>query len=256
MSDGQSVFEGIIDAGTLSQFIDVFTPLVSEAKLHFSETGVRGAVPDPANVAMINPAMLEAAAFESLTVPGQVVLGVNLETLSERLKPAEDDDLVYFEVDMKERRLHMEFRNIKQSVAMIDPDAMRNEPDNPDLDLPNTVTLTGAQLDEAKTVVDQVSDHLFVEGRPDDREVEIRGEGDIDDSVLVYGDEETVDADVAQPAESIFSLDYFKEFVKPMPSDAEVTITFGDEFPMTMEWAVCGGDVQVQQMLAPRIQSE
>ena len=250
------IADAIIDAGTLQQYVDVFTPLVAEGRIHFNDDGITTAVCDSANVAMIAPGRLDAAAFESYDAPGAATIGVSFDTLSERLGAANSGDLVRLRVDMETRKLKLDYRNISQSVGMIDPDAIRQDPDTPDIDLPNTMTVEAGALDEAATVIDMVTDHLGIDARPDDREVALIGQGDIDDTEVVFGDEETISADVPEDTWSLFSLEYVEELIDPMPADAEVTLTFGDEFPMLLDWEACEGRLTVHQMLAPRIESE
>lgn len=250
------IAEAIIEASTLKQYVDVFTPLVDEGRIHFNDDGITTRVCDAANVAMIAPATLDAAAFESYDAPGAATIGVSFVTLSERLGAANSGDLVHLKVDMETRKLRLSYRNIDQSVAMIDPDAIQQEPDLPDLDLPNELTVEAGDLDEAATVIDMVTDHIGIDARPDDREVALIGEGDVDDTTVTFGDEETIHADVPEDTWSLFSLDYVEELVKPMPGDAEVRIRFGDEFPMKLDWEACDGHLTVHELLAPRIQSD
>lgn len=250
------IFNATVAASKLQAYIDVFTPLVDEGKVHFSESGLSCSVVDPANVGLIGPAELSAEAFETWDVPGQGVVGVPFDTVDERLSPAKPDDLVTMTLDMSDRTLRLQFRNITQSVALIDPDAVRDVKNDPDIDVPNSVVLEGSQLEEARQVVDYVTDHLIIDGEPDERQVVIRGEGDVDDVELEYGDGETIQADVPEQTRVYLSLDYVTDLIKPIPGDAEVWIEFGDEHPITMDWEAAGGDVSVHQILSPRIVTE
>jgi len=249
----ETVAEGLIASGTLQQFVDTLTPLVSEANVHFTDDGLTVHVVDPANAASYVPVELSDSAFESYDAPGEVRIGVPLTTLDERLGPANSDDLVNIAVDMETRKLELRYRNIEQAVMLIDPDAVRQEPDMPDIDLPNMVTIEGRQFAEAVTVADLVSDHVTIEGVPEDKEFRFVAEGDTDDSVVTFGREETIAADVVEPAETILSLPYLEEFTKPMPDSAEVEIQFGDEYPIIFEYETCDGNLSVVGLLAPRI---
>lgn len=251
------VASGIINANALQDWIDTFTPLVSEGKVHFNDDGLTSRVVEPANVAMIRPATLGTGAFEAYDAPGTVTVGVDFNRLDERLKAAGSGTLVELAVDMETRKLSLSFDNINHTVRLIDADAIRQEPDDPDLNLPNTVTLPVAELSKVVTNTDMVSDHLGIDARPGQREVAFVAEGDTDDVELTYGREETSDpTEVTEDTYSHFSLDYFSDLVKAIPKDADVTLTFGDEYPVTVDWSAFDGELEVHQMMAPRIQKD
>lgn len=251
------VASGIINAGILEDWIDTFTPLVNEGKVHFNDDGLTARVVDPGNIAMIRPGHLASEAFESYDSPGAVTVGVNFDRLNERLSAAGSSDLVEFEVDMEARMLSIGFRNIQHSVAMIDPDAIRKEPDDPDLDLPNTVTIQGAAFKEAVSNADMVSDHLEIHGNPSQREVVMRAQGDTDDVTVTFDRDDTTDpTEVVEDVESLYSLEYLTDMVKPIPKDAEVSLTFGNEYPVLIDYEAHEGMLEASQMLAPRIRSD
>lgn len=253
--DGEIIASGIIEAGTLTQYIEAFTPLVSEAKVHFNDDGFEVRVVDSANVCTINPGTLDKTAFESFDSPGSATIGVPLEKLLDRLDMAGGDDLVYLAVDMETRRLRVKYGRANQTLALIDPQRIRKEPSKPELDLPNWFTIDGGTLSEAVKFADMVSDHVDLIGEPDNERVVIFAEGDVDDMEYVLEGDDIIAGHIDADAMSIFSLDYIKEIAKPIPDDSEVTIQFGDEFPLKLAWSACDDAVSVDVALAPRIQS-
>lgn len=258
------VVEGIAEKQRLVAFCETFAsnpagrknPLVQEAKIYFSDEGMYALAVDAANVCMVGPATLAPRGFEHFDATGKATVGVNLTALVDRLDPAGKTDLVSFEIDMETRHMNLAYGSADVSIALIDPDSVRQEPDVPDIDLPNTVVLEGSALSHAVEVTGMVSDHLFLEGHPDEREVVFRGKGDVDDATVAYGDDDTLDGTkVSESCESVFSLDYLKALTHPIPDDAEVTVKFGDEFPATLSWDTFDGAFTVNQNVAPRIQS-
>lgn len=259
-----SVAHGIISKDRLEQFAETFAskspsmdnPLVEEAKIHMDSDGFHITAVDAANVCMVGPVDFAPRGFEHYESSGRATVGINLVSLIDRLDPAPKDALVEFTLDMETRKLRLSYDDADLTLRLIDPDTVRSEPDPADLDLPNTVTLTGERLNYATEITDMVSDHLFVEGRPDDREIVFRGQGDVDDATVSYSDEGVIDAKVNEAVESVYSLDYMKALVKPIPDDAEVTLRFGNEFPLKVSWESFDGALEVRETLAPRIQSE
>ena len=253
-SDG--VAGGVIHAGDLQLWIDTMRSIVNETRVHFCDEGWVASVTDPANVAMLHDITLASQTFESYNSPGEVTIGVNLEALDERLGPASADDLVKFNLDMESQKLHLRIRNIVQSVALIDPDAIRQEPDEPELGLPNKLVIEGQDFAEAVDVTDAIGDHMTIEGQPNDRRTIFVGEGDTDSATVGFGDTETIDASVGDSTQSIYSTEYLDAMTDPIPDDTEVSIRFGDELPLRYSYDALDGALSVTGMLAPRVNSD
>jgi len=250
------VVAGIIQAGDLRAYLGTLQSLVAEAKLHLSSDGLNVSAVEPGNVAMFQECSLAARRFEHLEAPGQAVVGIAIPTLLDRLGPAADGDLVDLRLNMDTRRLELSYRTIEQSVALIDPDAIRSEPDDPDMELPNTVVVEGRQFAEAVEVADQLSGHLTITTDPDEREVRITAEGDTDSAAVAWADEDVIDADVSEQTVTKLSTEFLTDMVAPIPDAAEVTLRLGDEFPIRIKYDALEGAMHVHQMLAPRISSQ
>lgn len=251
------VAESVADSDALQKFLDAFLPIVNEAKLHMGDRGLWATAVDPGNVAMTTAA-LSPAGFEAFEAPGSATIGANLNAVDERIGVAGAGDLVTFGIDMETRKLQTKIRNIEQEIALIDPETIRKEPDDPlgPDELPNYVVLEGADLAESLEVADMITDCVAFRARPDDHEFEVFAEGDTDESRIVYSDADVIDADVSTECETLLSLDYSTDMVTPIPNDAEVTMHFGDEFPVIWEWEAVEGHLSVQQMISPRIRKD
>jgi proliferating cell nuclear antigen len=248
------IVDAIAEKHVPQQLFDVFTPLVTEAKIHFNNDGIHMRAVDPANIAM-NYVDLDTSAFESYESPGAVTQGINLEAVTDRLAFGDGSDLVHLSLDMETRKLNVDVENFQQQVALINPDAIRSEPDVPDLDLPNTVELSGGQMEEAVQALDLVSDHVELAALDDLDGVAFKAEGDTDATTVEFGMERVGDrTDVTEAVASLYSQEYLEKIVTPIPSSVDVTVEFGDEFPVIMEWEGLDGALSVTQMLAPRIQ--
>jgi proliferating cell nuclear antigen len=168
---------------------------------------------------------------------------------------ANSGDLIHLELDEETRKLHIEIDGLSYTLALIDPDSIRQEPDIPDLDLAAEIVVEGAQIDRGIKAADMVSDHIRLRVDEADEIFYIEAEGDTDDVDLALTREDLI-ALTAGPADSLFSLDYLKDMNKAIASDAEVTIELGEEFPVKLHYGFAEGLGQVTFMLAPRIQSD
>ena len=247
------MFNAIVSADTLGEALDSVSVLVDECKIHLDEDGLSVRAVDPANVGMVDLA-LSAEAFESYEADGGLI-GVNLSRLEDIVGMAGSGQLVNLELDEETRKLHIHIDGLEYTLALIDPDSIRQEPDIPDLDLPAEIVVEGRDIDRAVTAADMVSDHIALGVDEEANHFYIDAEGDTDDVNLEL-DEEDLLALQAGDARSLFSLDYLKDMNKAIPKDGEVTIELGEEFPVKMHFEIAEGMGQVTYMLAPRIQSD
>ena len=247
------MFNAIVSADTLRTTLDSVSVLVDECKIHLEEEGLEIRAVDPANVGMVD-LELSASAFESYETDGGVI-GVNLSRLEDIAGMADADQLVHLELDEETRKLHIAIDGLEYTLALIDPDSIRQEPDLPDLDLAAEIVIEGRDIDRAVTAADMVSDHIALGVDDADEYFYVDAEGDTDDVHLELTRDDLIDL-TAGPAHSLFSLDYLKDMNKAIPKDAEVRMELGEEFPVKMHFDIAEGEGQVTFMLAPRIQSE
>lgn len=250
-----SVAHCIVEQATLERYLATLNSIVNECKLHISSEGFHVTAVDPANVAMIDHADLEPRAFDAFDSPGAVTQGININRFLEFIDNAGADEPVELNMNMETRKLEIHYGATDHSMALIDPEAIRAEPDTLDIDLPNTVVVEASDLRHAIDVCELSSEHLYVRGDVDERQIEFFGQGDTDETCVTYGDEEVIDADVQETVESVYGLEYLASMTKPMPPDAEVELRFGNELPIRMAYQTIDGALDVQMTLAPRIQS-
>jgi proliferating cell nuclear antigen len=246
------MFNAIVRAATLQATLDSVGVLVDECKIHLGEDGLEIRAVDPANVGMVDLS-LDADAFESYEADGGLI-GVNLVRLQDIAGMADSDQLVQLELDEETRKLHISIDGLEYTLALIDPESIREEPDLPDLDLSSTIVIEGRDIDRAVTAADMVSDHIELGVDEDEETFYVKAEGDTDDVHLELDADDLIDLTVG-PASSLFSLEYLKNMNKAIPKDAEVRTELGEEFPVKLHFDIAEGEGTVTYMLAPRIQS-
>ncbi|MCG1004387.1 MULTISPECIES: DNA polymerase sliding clamp [Halobacterium] len=247
------MFKAIVSADTLRETLDSVSVLVDECKIHLDEDGLSIRAVDPANVGMVD-LDLGSAAFESYEADGGII-GVNLSRLEDIAGMADADQLVQLELDEETRKLHIQIDGLEYTLALIDPDSIRQEPDIPDLDLSANVVIEGADIDRSVRAADMVSDHIALGVDAADELFYVDAEGDTDDVHLELTRDDLIDLE-AGDAHSLFSLDYLKDMNKAIPKDAEVELELGDEYPVKIHFDIAEAQGHVTYMLAPRIQSD
>jgi len=247
------MFKAIVSAETLKTALDSVSVLVDECKIHLNEDGISIRAVDPANVGMVDLS-LDAAAFESYEADGGLI-GVNLTRLEDIAGMADSGQLIELELDEETRKLHIQIDGLEYTLALIDPDSIRQEPDIPDLDLPAEVVIEGKDIDRAVKAADMVSDHIALGVDATDDQFYVQAAGDTDDVHLELDENDLIDLQSGD-AESLFSLDYLKDMNKAIANDGEVTMELGEEFPVKLHFEIAEGNGNVTFMLAPRIQSD
>ena len=252
------MFEAEITGSRLARVVEVANAIVEEARVHLDEDGIRIRAVDPANVAMVD-LTAAAAMFETYEADGGVI-GLNLSRLDDVAGMAGADTLVAFELDEETRKLRIEAESLEYTMSLIDPDAIRQEPDFPDLDLPARVIVEGREIGRGVKAADMVSDHIRMSVDDESEEFVIDAEGDTDDIHMEMNSDTLLDLRAA-PADSLYSLDYFKDMNRVFEGDTEVEFELGEEFPMKAHFGIGDGDdggdaeSRATYMLAPRIQS-
>jgi proliferating cell nuclear antigen len=246
------MFNAIVSQSELESFINNISVLVDECKIHLTKEGLETRAVDPANVGMVD-ADLGAGAFESYEAD-EGVLGINLSKFEDVIGFADSGDLIHLTLDEETRKLLIEIDGLEYTLALLDPDSIRGEPDLPDLDLPAEIVLEGRRLDRGIKASDMVSDHLTLAVDEDEEEFLVEAQGDTDDVRVAHGRDDIIDL-VAAPARSLYSLDYMKDLNKAIDAGDEVTIELGQEFPVSLHFDIADGNGSCRFMLAPRIQS-
>jgi len=262
MSD--SVVETIVRAEVIQQLVDQALTISNETILRIGNDGISTTVVDPANVATLF-IKLGAAAFES--VPnGTFAAGTNLERLDDYLDRATGDDPVAFAFDPETRRMELRHNNREFQVALIDPDSMRNEPDDTDVDLPNSFQLPAGQIVPAIEDAEMVGTGgrngaaISIISDADAGELLIKGEGDTDEFTATFDAEDFGDdTTLAESFESLYSSEYLtgnEGLLTALPNGVDLNVAYGEEFPIEMSYDFPdAADCHVEMMLAPRITS-
>lgn len=236
----------------LDQFVANAQAIVDEGKLHFNADGLAMRAVDAANVAMLDQ-RLGVDALEHLGIEG-VTVGLNLDRFADVLGFA--DERVAIAFDDETRMLSIESGGMDFSQATIDIDSIRQEPDIPDVDLPVEVTIPTDELTRAINAADLVGDYLQIGANADLGVVYFEADGDTDDVRVTIESEDIIEGHIGESVESLFSLRYLDDLAGPLGKADSVTLSFGQEVPLTVRSDWADGAGELSYLLAPRIQSD
>ncbi|WP_224447896.1 DNA polymerase sliding clamp [Haloprofundus salilacus] len=246
------MFTAVASADALSKTLDPVGVLVDECKIRLDEDGLRISAMDPATVGVVELS-LEAGAFESYEADGGVV-GVDVDRLDDVVEMADTGQLVHLELDAETRQLRIRIGGLEYTLALVDPDAIRQEPDLDSIELPASAVVEGRQFGRAIDAAEMVSNHVAVGVDEVEEQLYVNAEGDVDSVHYELPADDLVDFQPAS-AHSLFSLDYLTEMNRVVPDDAAVTLELGEEFPMRLGYEFADGEGKALYFLAPRIQS-
>ena len=252
------MFEARLQTQAIDPIIDIATALDNEAVFQVHDGGLALDIMDPANVAMIS-ATLGEAAFENLSAE-ELRMGVNLDRFEDVLGMGDGD--ASFDYDDETRKLVIEVDGLEYTMALIDPDSIRNAQDIPELDFAAEVSIETSELKRGIKAAKMVSD--TVELGIEDGEFVLSASGDTDD-VDYTAEDASVSAaasDAVEDCNATFSLDYVEDLMKAVSAE-EATLWLGDELPVVTEYefAPVGDDDdpdfagECRFAIAPRIDS-
>lgn len=256
--------------GQVANSLAHLTTLVDECKLHVDSGRLHTTHVDPANVAMGDLSLQldsDLGVYQADAQGGEFTAGIPLDWLRQRLLWArvgrgglETGDDVHLLLDQETRKAHVQVERAvtrTSSRYTIDPDAIRQEPDIPNLDLPcQAEEVAHNQLYQAVQAVKQETEHARVSGSADGSLI-IEGEGDRGEEHVAIP--EVVDTSTLEEgASSLFSIDYLWSIAKALKAakPERITVNWGTEFPTKIRYHHSEWGIEGQFMLAPRIQSD
>lgn len=251
-SDDSTVLSTIASANLWEAFEKRVRAVDEECVVEFDEDGVHVAHVGPGKVASVH-IRIQADAFESFeATEGRI--GLDLTKFSDAIGLASSDELLHVDLDHSTRKLTIQGEEFEYTLAGIDPDQIRQQPDMPDLDRPVHFVIGPERLDTAADGGDLISDHIAIAADRNEEVVSAYSEGDLDDVSFDWDDSALEQPDIGESVESMFSLDYLGTVVDALGAEP-VTIHLGDEFPITFEQEFADGAAEATYNLAPRIQS-
>lgn len=254
--------------GVLANTVADLLTLVDEAKIRVSEEEMElsSVYVDPANVSMheFTLSLDTDLGVTEVQTEGDVLEGVRLDWLRKRLrwtrKPEHYEDSIDLLLDSEMRKIKTlaEKDVIRESSnGTIDPDAIRQEPDIPSLDLPNQAVIQDLEqfYQGVQAIQSAGLEHCKLSGT-ESGDIILYSQGDTEDERIVIPDV-AGHMDMGDPgASSLFSMDYLWDMAKALRGMERLTVTWGQEFPVKLHYQDSELGVEGQFMLAPRIQSD
>lgn len=245
------MFKARLKGDVLKEMIKVVSTLVDEVKLNITSDGIALKAVDPAHVAMVDLS-LGKDAFESLEA-SDCELGVDIDKVKEVLSLAKAGDMIDMVHDEEHNKLVVRIENITRHMSLVDTMGM-SDPKMPQLNLPATIKLAAAELNQGIKASESISNHIALLANTEG--FELSSQGDTDSVSLKLRKDLLLQLDCAEPVRSLFSLDYFANMIRSVPASGVVTLAIGQDYPAKMDFEIAEGNGNVTYLLAPRIENE
>jgi len=260
---GADVAEITTNGDVIKPFLNALECVDDEAKIQIHPNGVEAQLVDPCNVFMTD-VLLAPDAFETFNVHQDARIGVDigeLKSLVRRARKNSDDELT---LSIQQRELTAtvargyENHNVvsQGTMDLFDPDSIRTEPDLPDLDWDVHLTLDATPLVDALSYGVGTADHV---------NFAVKGVNQHTNALYIGGETDTrkesaaidnIDTDTT--AEAMFSGTFVSKLLGGIgeTDPEEVVLLLADEYPICVKMERDGVPMQVEYMIAPRVQSE
>ncbi|MBN2734698.1 MAG: DNA polymerase sliding clamp [Methanomicrobiaceae archaeon] len=247
------MLKATIDTEIFRETIDVIAAIVTECRMNINEEGFRIRAVDTANVAMISLELSQNAfsAYQS----GENVIGIDINKMKNIVGMMGKDDALSLELPEDGYKLEMAFGGYKYSIALLDVNTVRKDPNMPTIQLPGKVVISGAQLNNAIKAAALVSDKIAFGINPETETFYMEADGDTDHINLEIKKSD-LKSFVSTEARSLFSLDYLKDMGRVMSRAEEVEIQIGIDHPVKFAFNIADGNGRVEYLLAPRIEAD
>ncbi len=247
------MLKATIDADILKETIDAISSLVTECRLHTDENGFTTRAVDAANVAMVS-VTLKKEAFDGYGSTKNEI-GLDIAKMKNIFGMMGKNDVITLELPDESHKLQISFEGYRYSLALLDPNTIRKDPNLPNIDLPGRVVLSGAELHNTIKAAAVISDKIALGIDPATQTFFTSADGDTDHIHRSFGKDE-VNFINGTESRSLFSLDYLKDMGKVMGRAAEVEVALGIDHPARFSFYIANGNGHVEYLLAPRIEAD
>lgn len=240
-TDAEWEYGAKVETEPLIELLEAAHELVDECVLHIDEERVWLSAVDPAKVAMI-----EASTECVVHADGETAFGVGMEEFLEQLDKFESHDKkARLWLSPKSRVIDIRNDYNNREVMVFSPASVRDEPEPPELEYPNSVTMDSFRFVGAIEGVTRVADGpVLIE--PGDGFVRFAASPSYVDQK--WSHKWDVDADASEGPEGVFTPGFLKSIGRGLPASGSVKIEFGGQIPMRID----NGE-GYRYMIAPRI---
>ncbi len=246
----------LTDPGLFINSIATIGELIDEGIFRLEKDGISFVAADRAMVAVVD-FKISSAAFEKYELDEEQTIGLNVTNLLSVLKRCGSDDKLSLSLQDNKLEVLMENSSKRKFVVPLLDLSKEEVPPIDQLEFTAKATVKPdvlqSGIEDAEIIGDAV---LFVTSS--DR-FSMRAEGDVSKAELELekGNESLIDLDLKADGEvkSRYPLDYLKKMIKASKIADSVSVQFGQDYPMKLEFKA-GDKASLTMILAPRVSED
>ena len=243
------VFDGAKDFADL---IATASNLIDEAAFKVTEEGISMRAMDPSRVVLIDLNLPEGI-FSKYEVEEEETIGVNMDHFKKVLKRGKSKDTLILRKG-DDNFLEITFEGTaKRTFRLPLIEVEELELDLPELPFTAKVVLLGEVLKEAVKDASLVSDAMKFIATENEFVMKAEGETNEVEIKLTLEDEGLLDLEVEEETKSAYGISYLADMLKGIGKADEVTVRFGNEMPLQMEYYI-RDEGRLVFLLAPRVE--
>jgi len=227
-TDAEWEFHARVETEPIEELLKAADELVSEIRFHIDKECVWLSVVDPANVAMV-----KASAECVIDADGETVFGVGTEEFIEELDKFDNfTDRATFYLRPEEKTLFIQNDYGSREVTAFDPETAREEPEPPELEYPNSVTVEAFRFVGVLEGIAGVSDGPVMV-KPYDGFLRFSASPSYVDTEWTH--EWDIEAEASEGPEGVFSNYFLRAIARGLPAHGTVELSFGGQIPMRID---------------------
>ncbi len=239
------------DTKMLKDSVSIIADLVTEVTFEVSNDAIELVAMDPANVAMVVFKLLSSS-FVEYDVDEKQKLSINLNDFKQVLKRGKSSDTLTLE--LSDNKLKTTFKgNSTREFYLPLIELEEKEQNIPDLEFDAVVKTSSTVLNDAVEDVDIIGDSVVF--RCESSKLEITASSDLTKADIEIKSDDDTEIDCGDTVKSKYSIEYLKKIIKASKLADDVSINFGEDYPMKLEYKQVD-KMKLDFILAPRVDND
>merc|ERR1712215_670719 len=253
----------LVQGSLLKKVLEAIKDLLNEASWDCADSGIQLQAMDNSHVSLVS-LNLRAEGFDKYRCDRNLVMGMNLSSMSKILKGASNDDIITMKAQDSADTVGFVFESPNgEKVSEYEMKLMNLDQDH--LGIPETeyaciIKLPSSEFARICRDLSQFGESIIISCSKEG--VKFSAQGDIGSANIklaqtasVDKEEEAVVVDMQEPVTLTFACKYLNMFTKATPLSPQVTLSMSPELPMVVEYKI--GEVgHIRYYLAPRIEDD
>jgi len=238
----------VAESSILKIIVETLMTQVEEARFDFYSDRLEVCAVDAANVAMIRMEA-DAALFDTWDLDDCRVV-MELAKMREVLSLASAGEMVEIVFDDVANRIKVSVGKIERTLSPINEENVRVPQRVPDLELKSIAKISGVELSRAFRAAKYVGEIVHMSMSSSELGITVPGPTDAID--VSYSNDELEDLTCESKVNSQYSLTYMLDLVKKLDGVNMITLAFGENEPLKMNFGFHEDAIKVLFLLAPR----